>query len=223
MIAVVTCDLIGSRKYSVAQRREMEQRVRAAFGETCEVIRDAGADYFSFSVIQGDEFQFVLRQPAFAYRFILAFRNLLSAVCGAADPLFRAGIGIGELAVGGSISYQMDGTAFHNSRDAINRFRGKDAKRLTMIVTGLPKPDATIDLILELSDAFEDRWTLPQREVISAYLSGRNQTEIAKKRNHSRQSVSNILIDAQYSRVEQVMKFWEGKGASLICPEGASR
>ena len=71
MVAVVTCDIIKSRRYNVNERKEVDNLIRQAFAETIELFPDAQADKLSFNIIQGDEFQFVIDNPALAYRFVV--------------------------------------------------------------------------------------------------------------------------------------------------------
>ena len=76
MIAVLTCDIISSRSYDKKQRQILQTSISDAFSYTCKIIPEAKADYMSFSVIQGDEFQFNIEEAPYSIFFVY-FRNQL--------------------------------------------------------------------------------------------------------------------------------------------------
>ncbi|HNX01840.1 MAG TPA: hypothetical protein PKK33_10770, partial [Candidatus Cloacimonadota bacterium] len=116
MIAVLTCDIIGSRFFSNKDRALLQKSIREFFDVTCRLFPQAKADVISFRVTAGDEFQFSLLEPCYSYQFLLHLRLQTSLLKVDRMPLFRCGIGTGERSVEGQTSYEMDGTAYYRSR-----------------------------------------------------------------------------------------------------------
>jgi len=168
MIAAVTCDIINSRKYSNEDRRKVNDLIRTSFDECIELLPNANADKLSFSIIQGDEFQFVIQSPGLAYQFVVFYRLILALK--ELKPRFRAGIGLGEVSVSDDNSYKMDGSAFHNSRDVLQKFRKQRFnKRVTFFMCGLEQINKQIEIIMMYNDFIEQRWSDKQRSSIYLY------------------------------------------------------
>lgn len=168
MVAVVTCDIIDSRKYSNENRRKVNELIKSSFDDCIELLPKAKADKLSFSIIQGDEFQFVIQNPALAYQFVVYYRLILALTD--LKPSFRVGIGLGEVSISGKDSYKMDGSAFHNSRDAIQKFdKPKFNNRITTFICGLEQIDNQIEIIVMYNDFIEQRWSDKQRKSIFLY------------------------------------------------------
>ena len=90
----------------------MNDLIKQTFEETIELFPEAEADKLSFSIIQGDEFQFVINKPAMAYRFVVFYRLILSLKDVKSN--FRAGIGFGEVSISSDNSYKMGMVTFYN-------------------------------------------------------------------------------------------------------------
>ena len=209
MIAVVTCDIISSRVYPVAQRELIDSALRNAFAEVCAAIPLAHADFLSFSIIQGDEFQFSLESPEYFYHVILLLRAKLSLCPVIPVPLFRAGIGFGLRSIEGNTSYQMDGSAYHNSRSAINKFsKSENKKRLSLCATDDRLLTQTINTILAFADNLELHWTLAQRKYIMHKLSGIKIADIAALQQVSRQNVGKSLRSAGWELIEETLNYF---------------
>lgn len=168
MVAVVTCDIIDSRKYSNEDRRKVNELIKSSFDDCIELLPKAKADKLSFSIIQGDEFQFVIQNPALAYQFVVYYRLILAL--NDLKPSFRAGIGLGDVSISGEDSYKMDGSAFHNSRDAIQKFyKPKFKNRITSLICGMEQIDNQIGIIVMYNDFIEQRWSDKQKKSIFLY------------------------------------------------------
>jgi hypothetical protein len=168
MEAVVTADIIKSRDYSNTARKEVNAAIRSGFAECCELISEADADKLSFRVVQGDEFQYLINNPAYASQFVVFFRLILAL--SPHKPVFRAGIGIGDIMYYEKDIYQMDGSAFHHSRDALELFaKTQYQDRKTIIETDDHQITEQLNLIAMYNDYIEDKWTEKQREAICLY------------------------------------------------------
>ncbi|WP_144402046.1 hypothetical protein [Geoalkalibacter subterraneus] len=82
------------------QRQRLDQALKEAAAAAGEILPEAVYAPLSFSVVQGDEFQFVLQRPQDAYAFVVLMRTLLCTSGLSPAPSFRSAIGIGELTVG---------------------------------------------------------------------------------------------------------------------------
>lgn len=219
MIAVLTCDIVASRAYSEVQRQILDSELKAAFKESCEKLPQAGADYLSFSIIQGDEFQFNLAAPQYFYHFLLYFRNRFAISGLTPTPSFRAGIGFGQRSVAGSSnSYQMDGSAYHHAREAMNGFSGQANKhRLSLVNSDAPDVQNCINTILAFCDNIELNWTSAQRNTIANSFLGDSTKQIATLMGVSRQNVEKLLKSAKWELICSAMSYlsetkwlWQG-------------
>jgi hypothetical protein len=210
IVAVVTCDVVGSRKYSTEQRRKMDAVLKKEFLTVSKVFKNAIHTPFSFNITGGDEFQFVVSAIEKAYGITVLYRSL-SAI---ADPElsfgFRSSIGIGEIAVENrKASYSQDGQAFHRSRLGIDLFRDHKLKRRTKIITGDSWMDEMLDRILMYQDLIEGRWTRPQWEAVRFRLVLPTYEEIAKKIGVAYQNIQKRLKAANWEEFKQGIDFVE--------------
>jgi hypothetical protein len=230
IVAVVTCDIIQSQKYSTEQRKKIDSLIRSEFTTLSKIYKNTIHTPTSFNVIQGDEFQFVLAEALKAYEIMVFYRALLAL--SDLTPLlgFRSSIGIGEIAVESKKgSYSQDGQAFHRSRLGINFFRSNKVKgkRRTKIVTGDANFDHTLDTILMYQDLLEEKWTRAQWEAVRWRFVLSTYEEIASRLGIAYQNVQKRLKAAnwdEFSRglefIEQSLKIHLQKGVtSIFTPE----
>ena len=210
MIAVLTCDIISSRSYDKKQRQILQTSISDAFSYTCKIIPEAKADYMSFSVIQGDEFQFNIEEAPYFHHFLFTFRNQLS-LCGIEPPpFFRAGIGFGTRTIEGkNNSYQMDGTAYHNSRFALNSFsENAYKKRLSIVRLDNPLLTKCYNTVLAFCDDWESSISFPQRRAIQQILTGLTQRQAAQNLGFTEQNMVKLLKRAKWDLFSQAMDFF---------------
>ena len=210
MIAVLTCDIIRSRVYGINQRQQLETQISESFQYACKIIPQAQADYMSFSVTQGDEFQFSIESPPYFYHFLFTFRNRLS-LCGIEPiPLFRAGIGFGTRTIEGkSNSYQMDGSAYHNSRYAMNSFdETVNKKRLSIVYFNHPFLDKCCNTVLAFCDDLERSHSYDQKKAIAQILTGLTYQQAAQNLGVSKQNIDRLLKRANWNLFTQAMELF---------------
>lgn len=99
IVAVVTCDVVRSQKYSTEQRRKIDAILKKEFTTVSEAYKNAVHTPTSFNVTVGDEFQFVLAKVERAYEVTVFYRSLFAIADPASMSSFRSSIGIGEIAV----------------------------------------------------------------------------------------------------------------------------
>ena len=212
IVAVVTCDIIQSRKYTSDQRRKISSTLQREFAKVSKAYGDSVHTPTSFNITVGDEFQFVLSRPAKSYE-ITVFYRALASLSGLIPMLdFRASIGIGEIAVESKkASYAQDGQAFHRSRMGINSLNEQKlkGKRRTTIVTGEPSLDGTLDSILMYQDLLEERWTRAQREALRWRIPLSTYEEIGRKLGVAYQNVQKRLKAANWDEFSHGLAFVE--------------
>jgi hypothetical protein len=205
MLAVLTCDIIASRLFSKEERNLLQTGIHTAFLDTQSLLPQAEADVLSFRVTVGDEFQFSLLQAPLCYQFLLIFRQKVALLPLSHIPVFRCGIGIGERAIEAETSYQMDGSAYYRSRQALESLATLDMKnRKTAFCSENPGLDSLIADYLLMLDLLEDLWTARQRDFILSQLSGLNLTQTAEQLSTSKQNVSNTLANAHWDAFSQL-------------------
>jgi len=212
IVAVVTCDIVRSQRYSTEQRRKIDAILKKEFTTVSKTYKNAIHTPTSFNVTVGDEFQFVLSRVEKAYEFTLFYRALVALADLPSMVNFRSSIGIGEIAVENKKdSYSQDGKAFHHSRRGINFFRDHKykGKRGTKIVTGDTNLDETLDMILMYQDLLEEKWTQAQWEAIRWRLVLPTYEEIANKLGVAYQNVQKRLKAANWDEFNQGIEFVE--------------
>jgi len=207
MIVVYTCDIIGSRLLGTRARKKLQSLIGDAFRQACSQFPQCRTDYSSFAVTQGDEFQFYSAQQTDFYKFLLYFRIQLSLSVIESPVFFRAGIGFGSKATMGKTSYEMDGTAFFNSRTALNGFQtNENHNKLTRLVHTKPRISSLANDILMFCDELEYSWSREQRQVVLFALENKKQSFIADKIRSSQQNVSKTLKAARWEYISSVLK-----------------
>ena len=212
IVAVVTCDVVGSQRYSTEQRRKIDAILKKEFATVSKTYKNAIHTPTSFNVTVGDEFQFVLEKVERAYEVTVFYRSLFATADPSSMFSFRSSIGIGEIAVENKRdSYSQDGQAFHRSRLGANFFRDHKykGKRRTRIVTGDIHLDETLDMILMYQDLLEEKWTRAQWEAIRWRLMLPTYEEIAKKLGVAYQNVQKRLKAANWDEFSQGVDFVE--------------
>jgi len=99
IVAVVTCDVVQSQRYSTEQRRKIDAIWKEEFATVSKTYKNAVHTPTSFNVTVGDEFQFVLAKVERAYEVTVFYRSLFAFADPASVSSFRSSIGIGGLAV----------------------------------------------------------------------------------------------------------------------------
>lgn len=212
MVAVVTADIISSKQYPAENRVALDTLLKEAFQTAAAVFPEAVHASISFSIIQGDEFQFVLKNPAKAYSFVVFMRSLLAVSSLDPKPSFRAAIGIGEIAIhGGGDSYAMDGAAFHLSREGmVNVKTVKSCRdRLTILATAQGRPDESVNIILMYQDMLERHWTREQHTAVRWRLENETYGKIGEKVGIAQQNVQKRLKAARWDEFSTGMTFIE--------------
>ncbi len=207
--AVVTCDIIKSRQYSNSERKELNRNIKTSFKDCCNLLPQAKADILSFSIVQGDEFQFLINNPQYSYQFVIFYRLILAQT--ELKPKIRTGIGIGDISITGPVSYKMDGSAFHRSRDGINLLKSKSySNRLTTIITNKKKLDNELEMICKYQDLIESNLSEVNKSSILAKIEYKTLSEASLHKKVSYQAIQKSLKKANWqifhSGIEYIKK-----------------
>ncbi|MBP7309696.1 MAG: hypothetical protein KA984_00225 [Candidatus Cloacimonetes bacterium] len=207
MVAVFTCDIISSRFYSVPQRQVLDAGIKEAFAATCFNLPVAEGELLSFSVIQGDEFQFSMLNPAYFYHFLLMLRLRFALLLPDIIPLFRCGIGMGERSISSGSSYQRDGSAYHRSRSALESFDAHKG-RLSLLQSPRELADSSANTILGFCDHFEKGWSARQRQALLLKMAGSNLKQSSEIMKSSWQNVQQLLQNAGWERIQEALDYF---------------
>jgi len=213
IVAVVTCDIFQSQKYTTEQRKKIDSILKREFKKVAVHYREAIHTPTSFKVTQGDEFQFVLNKPEKSYEIMVCYRTLVALA--EIEPVlgFRSSIGIGEIAVENRRdSYAEDGKAFHRSRLGLDRFTSQRSrgKRWSRIITGNDALDETLDVILMYQDLLEESWTRAQREAVWWRFQLPTYEAMAEKIGVAYQNVQKRLKAGRWEEFSRGLEFVEG-------------
>ena len=212
IVAVVTCDIFQSQKYSTDQRKEIDTILKREFKKVVALYKDAIHTPASFKVILVDEFQFVLTKPEKSYEIMVFYRTLVALAEIVPVLSFRSSIGIGEIAVENrKDSYAQDGKAFHRSRLGLDRFTSQRLreKRWSRIITGNEGLDDILDVILMYQDLLEESWTRAQREAVWWRFQLPTYEAIAEKIGVAYQNIQKRLKAARWEEFNRGLEFVE--------------
>ncbi len=182
-------DFVGSR-----QLKDREQ----AQGRLVSGLKSVNSEWrheieARFVVTLGDEFQGLLGRPSHAFEVVAALEQSLRGV------RTRYGIGLGALktpllpdAIG------MDGQAFHEARDAIERGKRED-RWITVSGFGSER-DRLLNGILRLMGGIRWEWTRVQAETVFAAREATERKTVARDRRVSEATVSKALKSALYEQ-----------------------
>ena len=208
--AVVTGDIIGSKRLSEDERRSLFGLMKQG--------SNAVRQYFpaqvplDIAIARGDEWQLLVEQPVHALRVALYYRAALKAGIPAAniDTRFAIGIGTINFIPGGNVTEGV-GEAFNLS--------GKSLDGLAQFSIGVvvaDEPHELFSLSLEaaalLVDTHARGWTAPQAQAVCGGLLGWTQKEIAEKwpgEGITQQAVSQHFKSASWPYVERGLDIFE--------------
>jgi predicted DNA-binding protein (UPF0251 family) len=193
--AVLTGDLVGSRKVaSTSLRRAMDRLEEAA--------RQFGHDWtmdLRFTRYRGDGWQVLLSQPNLVLHATLHFHACLRAADIGLDTRISAGVGT-VATVGTANLNDASGVAFFISGDHLDRAK---KRRFLIAGTGIGDWQASI---FHLAEQLALGWTAAQAEVVALALSSElTQDEIARRIGVSRQAIQSRLASSGFSALDEAL------------------
>jgi len=186
-ITVITADIINSRKNMQFSVNLMERLNKI---KHLEIISP-------FSLSRGDEIQGVIKGWLGAPEIVRYLRYRCR-------PLqIRVGIGIGSIEeeLIQINSWQMNGTAFHLARTALEQVE-KLKGITTVIKTGVTEFDEFINCIWLMVDTVQKKWTDKQWEAVHVYEESGTYEEASKVLGITMQNVEKRCKAAQWKQLK---------------------
>lgn len=195
MIAVITGDIINSRKVKV---ETWQPKLKAYFSKI-----SASAEHWE--IYRGDSFQIAIKadkalEIALCIKSLIKYNSLIDV---------RMSIGIGNDSVEGEKVNQSVGTAHINSGESFEKLKSQ-----TLIIkTPFPDFDEYFNSILKLVSFISNSWKPATSETIFEALTNRNlmQKEIAEKLNKDSTTVNKALKRGAYDEILEVIDLYSKK------------
>ncbi len=207
-VAVLTADVVRSRRYSLEDRQQVDNVLREAFADVASRFPNAIHTPMAFRITAGDEFQCVFKEISKVAEIIFYLRSV-AAIQIMDPPLnFRASVGIGKISVENyGNSYTEDGPAFARAREGIIELQKGRRRKITTIRTGNEATDRSINVVLSLIDAVSGRWSVFQWEAIKWSLVGAKREDVAEITGIAHQNVTKKLAAALWPAVSDGLDF----------------
>ncbi|MFE8070624.1 SatD family protein [Marinobacteraceae bacterium S3BR75-40.1] len=180
---VLIADIIGSRK--LPNRGGIQKKLAAELDRLNATRSQLASPY---TITLGDEFQAVFEGAD------RLFADLFS-VMGALHPVeLRFAISVGPLdtPINSREAIGMDGPAFHQARDLLERMKKRDR---VIDLAGLPADDGLLDATLGLFNHQLRKWRANRLAVMQQLLCGRDVATIAGELDITEQSVYKNIRD----------------------------
>ena len=189
MIAILTGDLIGSRKIN---------SVSLWLEPLKEALRFFGKSPADWEIYRGDSFQLLIRNPEDALKAAIYLKAAIKSLK-AMDV--RIAIGIGDMEYKSKRISQCNGSAFVYSGDLLKEL--ESGKRTMGILSSREDFNAEINIILDLALAIMNSWSPGAADVVKNQLEGDFdlQIDLAKVMGTSQVAVSKALKRAHFKEV----------------------
>jgi predicted XRE-type DNA-binding protein len=198
MIAVITGDIIGSRKVNTASWLKALRTQLHRFGTSPK----------EWEIYRGDEFQLEIAHPGEA---LLKAFQLKACIKTFKSLDVRMGIGLGEKDFTGTKVSQSNGSAFNNSGRQFDVLK----KQKVNLAICSPKPefDQEINLMLKLALITMDNWSVVSAQVAKMVLAKPNllQEEIAQKLGIKQSAVSQRFNRAKLELMMELENYYQNK------------
>ncbi|MFZ0242141.1 MAG: hypothetical protein WAL90_10885 [Desulfobacterales bacterium] len=216
--AVITGDIVGSRKFSEEARRDLHAVMMAGAGALCAVFGEAVP--LELETFRGDAWQVVIAEPARALRIGSFYRAFLRAgISGVkADTRLAIGVGSVDFIPAGKVS-SGDGEAYRLSGGLLERM-----PRQQRLAFGFAAPRAddllaALDTVIQLMDVLASGWSAKQAQAVTGALQGWTQEKIATacwSRPITQQAVAQHLDRAGWHAFERGLVFFEDTLSALL-------
>jgi hypothetical protein len=192
---VVTADIIGSRKHE--NYTGLAEIGIAGFNARCRSLLEA-----EFTLYRGDEIQGAIAADGDIVRLIRHLRFHLLGL------KLRVGVGAGEIASGLDKKYawQMDGSAFHYSRAALEKIKSR-REPATRFAGERADIWAAVNAFYSLIDTIQNRWSAKQWQAVDAYERAGTYAAAAAELGISPQNVAKRCRAAGWKAVAEAERF----------------
>lgn len=195
MIAVITGDIINSRKVS---SKDWLPQLKSYF---LKITKDSK----KYEIYRGDSFQVEVPaeralEVAVCIKALIKSNNTINV---------RMSIGLGDKKFKGRKITESNGSAFINSGDGFERLKGNKL----IIKSENDEFDAYFNPILKLVNFIADSWKPVTAETILFAISNRKllQREIAKRLDKDSTTVNKALKRGAFDEIEEVLNLFKSK------------
>jgi len=194
---VVTADIISSRKHE--NYTDMAERGIAGFNARYQSGMTA-----TFTLYRGDEIQGAIAADGDIIRLIRHLRYHLHVQ----GLKLRIGVGAGSITtgLGKKYAWQMDGSAFHYSRAALEEMKSR-RKAATRFAGERADIWAAVNAFYTLIDTIQDRWSAKQWQAVDAYERAGTYAAAAAELGISPQNVAKRCQAAGWKAVAEAERF----------------
>jgi len=198
MIAVLTGDIINSRKVNTRAWLPVLKKELASIGDTPR----------QWEIYRGDSFQVEVKDPTDALRIALLLKAAMRTLPGVD---VRIAIGIGDKRFSGAKITESNGSAFVNSGEKYDQL--KKEKQELAVKTPWPDFDDEYNLYLKLVLVAMKYWT--QNTAVSVRMAmknpGKSQELLGKSMKIKQNTVSTRLKRARYYEITEVLDRFKAK------------
>ncbi len=192
MTAVITGDIINSRKQSASTWLPLLKEILSAYGK----------NPLQWEIYRGDSFQLNLSPE----KALLAAIHIKAGIKKVKDLDVRMAIGIGEQNHKAKKVSESNGSAFVRSGEGFDALK----KQNMGIFTGTPEEDELLNLLLDLALLSMNNWSTTVAEAIKTALENpdKSQTELAEMLGKSQSSLSEALKRGAYDEISRLEEFY---------------
>ncbi|MEX1192050.1 MAG: SatD family protein [Brumimicrobium sp.] len=193
MIAVITGDVINSRK----------GKVESWIDALKEVLNQYGSEPENWEIYRGDSFQLSLD----AEKALLAAIHIKSTVKQTKAHDVRIAIGLGDEKYTASKITESNGSAYINSGECF-----EDMKKQTLAIKSNNKMlDQSLNIMLSLSLLTTNNWSITVSKVIKTAIENpeKNQKSLAKILDKSQSSISEALKRGGFEEVMNMNEYYK--------------
>ncbi|MEX2484661.1 MAG: SatD family protein [Brumimicrobium sp.] len=193
MIAVITGDVINSRK----------GKVESWIDALKEVLNQYGSEPENWEIYRGDSFQLSLD----AEKALLAAIHIKSTVKQTKAHDVRIAIGLGAEKYSASKITESNGSAYVNSGECF-----EDMKKQTLAIKSNNKLlDQSLNIMLSLSLLTTNNWSITVSKVIKTAIENpkKNQKSLAKILGKSQSSISEALKRGGFEEVMSMNEYYK--------------
>ena len=161
MYRVIMGDIINSRNLEPEVRERVTQVAKREFDWIN--IKYMGSMLASFGMVRGDSFEGVLITQSYAPQIV---QDIIKAIYSVEKTLVRISVVLGKLTVTSHDRNEVDGPAFVEVMDALERLKARGSKHWLQVSIDIGTlGDSLISSQVELLTALSEKWTERQREI----------------------------------------------------------
>jgi len=203
MIAIITGDIINSRKADAALWMKVLKGSLNTFGRSPKV----------WEIYRGDSFQLAIQDPEKVLQALIILKSALKSIKGLD---VRMAAGIGTISFSAAKITESQGSAFQLSGQQFDRLQ--EEKKTMLIKTPWEAWNQTIDVTLSLALTIMDNWSPGAAAVVHEMYQHPNlsQQELGQRLGIGQSSVSERQGRAYIQEIQQLENYFRQQTAQLI-------